>query len=291
LKNRGFRCFGFFGDFRVLIFRPEQIQKLLNITTKDILMITKDILKFAESENFAALGFAPASDMAGAPAGHRPEDLLPGARGLVSFAVSVPRSVYRTPVHAEEMVCRAQSLLYRRLDSIAVRIAALFEEQGEQALPVFGCSPMEINRRGDVAGYLNQVRMAAAAGIGVIGRNGLLINSRYGSRLMLGGVVTTALLPALRRRGPKEPGCPSNCRICAEACPVRAIDPDSAQVNVMRCLAHTAHTPLMSKIDFMVRRAVRPDSAAQLMNHTALDEHTLHICSLCVALCPYDLDD
>ncbi len=155
-------------------------------------MITENIQKIAASENFAALGFAPASEMAGAPAGHRPEDLLPGARGLISFAVPLPRAVYRTPVHAEEMVCRSQSLLYRRLDSAAVRIAALLEEEGEQALPVFGCSPMEINRRGDVAGYLNQIRMGAAAGIGVIGRNGLLIHSRYGSRLMLGGVVTTA---------------------------------------------------------------------------------------------------
>jgi epoxyqueuosine reductase len=282
----GFGVSVFFGDFRVLFFRPEQILQLLNIKTKDILMITRDIQKFAESENFAALGFAPASDMAGAPAGHRPEDLLPGARGLVSFAVSVPRAVYCTPVHAEEMVCRAQSLLYRRLDSIAVRIAALLEEQGKQALPVFGCSPMEINRRGDVAGYLNQVRMAAAAGIGAIGRNGLLINSRYGSRLMLGGVVTTALLPALRRREPKEPGCPSNCRICVDACPVHAIDPEKQEIQVMRCLAHTARTPLMSWPEFIFRRAVRPDSAARLMNQTALDEHSLHVCSRCVALCP-----
>jgi epoxyqueuosine reductase QueG len=254
-------------------------------------MITKDIQQIAESENLAGLGFAPALDMAGAPAGNRPEDLLPGARGLISFAVPVPRSVYRTPAHAEEMVCRTQSQLYRRLDSIAIRIAALLEDQGEQALPIFGCSPMEINRQGDVAGYINQIRMGTAAGIGVIGRNGLLINSRYGSRLMLGGVVTTALLPALRRTGPKESGCPSNCRICVDACPVRAIDPDAARVDVMRCLAHTARTPLMSKLDFMVRRAVRPDSAARLMNHTALDEHTLHVCSLCVALCPYGLDD
>ena len=187
-------------------------------------MITKDIQQIAESENLAALGLAPASDMAMAPAGHRPEDLLPGARGLISFAVPVPLSVYRTPVHAEEMVCRTQSLLYRRLDSIAIRIAALLEEQGEQALPVFGCSPMEINSRGDVAGYLNQIQMGAAAGIGVIGRNGLLIHSRYGSRLMLGGVVTTARLPALRRSKSRETGCPANCRICIEACPVHAID-------------------------------------------------------------------
>ena len=254
-------------------------------------MITKDIQAIAGSEQLAGLGFAPASAMAGAPAGHRPEDLLPGARGLISFAVPVPRSVYRTPVHAEDMVCRTQSLLYRRLDSIAVRIAALLEEQGEQALPVFGCSPMEVNRKGDVAGYLNQIQMGAAAGIGVIGRNGLLIHSRYGSRLMLGGVVTTAVLPVLRRSNSRESGCPSNCRVCVDACPVHAIDPEKGEVRVMRCLAHTARTPLMSWPEFVLRRAVRRDSAARLMNQTALDEHSLHVCSRCVTLCPYGADD
>jgi epoxyqueuosine reductase QueG len=254
-------------------------------------MIIEDIRSIAEAESLAVLGFAPASDMYGAPAGHRPEDLLPGARGLISFALPLPRSVYRIPAHGEEMVCRAQSLLYRRLDSIAVRIAALLEDQGEQALPVFGCSPMEINSAGDVGGYLNQIRMAEAAGIGAIGRNGLLIHSRYGSRLMLGGVVTTALLPSLRRSKTREPGCPSNCRICADACPVGAIDPDAQRVDVMTCLEYTARTPLMSRLRFGLLRAFRPEAAARLLNHTALDEHTLHVCSRCVALCPYGLED
>ncbi len=254
-------------------------------------MITEEIRKIADTENLALLGFAPAPDLDGEPAGHRPGDLLPGARGLISFAIPVPRAVYRMPVHSADTVCRAQSQLYRRLDSIALRIAALLEDQGEQALPIFGCSPMEINGNGDVAGYFNQIRMGAAAGIGVVGRNGVLINSRYGSRLMLGGVVTTALLPGLRSAGPKEPGCPANCRICADACPVKAIEPEKPKVHIMRCLAYASRQPLMSRLEFVIRRALRPESAARLMNQTALDEHTLNVCSRCVALCPYGLED
>jgi epoxyqueuosine reductase QueG len=210
---------------------------------------------------------------------------------LIGFAIPVPRSVYRIPQHAPDMVCRTQSLLYRRLDTVALRIAAQLEEEGEQALPVFGCSPMEVNRNGDVAGYLNHIQMGAATGIGVVGRNGLLINSRFGSRLMLGGVVTTALLPSLRYTGPKEPGCPSNCRICVDACPVRAIDPENNRIHTMRCLAYTARTPLMSSIRFGLLRAFRPGAAARLMNQAALDEHSLHVCSRCAALCPYGLED
>ena len=250
-------------------------------------MITTEIRRIAKYEQLAALGFAPASELDGEPRGYRPADFLPGARGLVGFALPVPRAVYRIPAHAEDMVCRAQSLVYRRLDSISLRIAGLLEGHGEQAIPVFGCSPMAINARGDIAGYVNQIRIAEAAGIGTVGRNGLLIHPRYGARLMLGAVVTTAAFPRPRRSGTAPIGCPPDCRICVDACPVRAIDPDGKKIRIMRCLAHTSRTPLMSRLEFAVRRALRPESAARLMNQTALDEHTLHICSRCVALCPY----
>jgi Fe-S-cluster-containing hydrogenase component 2 len=72
-----------------------------------------------------------------------------------------------------------------------------------------------------------------------------------------------------------------------DACPVHAISPDENRVDIMRCLAHTARMPLMPKIQFLFLRASRPRAAARLMNLTAMDDHTLHVCSRCVALCPY----
>ncbi|MGD0273680.1 MAG: hypothetical protein ABSB96_08130 [Gaiellaceae bacterium] len=255
--------------------------------TTTIETVVDDIRRLAEVEGVPLLGFCAASKMANESPGYTPEDLLPGARGLVSLAVPVPHAVYRTPKNAPEMICRAQSLCYRRLDELSVRIAALLEERGERAIPVFGCSPMQINKKGDIAGYLNHIRMGELAGIGVRGRNGILVNSRYGARLMLGGVVTTAPLPEIRYPDIDEPGCPPGCRICADVCPVRAIDPTGERVKIMRCLNHTSRTALMSKSRFVMLRAIRPRSAARLMNLTSLDEHTLHVCSKCVALCPY----
>ena len=99
--------------------------------------------------------------------------------------------------------------------------------------------------------------------------------------------MTTAPLPEIASPGRDEPGCSPSCRICAEACPVGAIDPDGKRVAVMRCLNHTSRTALMSKPRFALLRSVRPQAAARLMNSAALDEHTLHVCSKCVALCPY----
>ena len=254
-------------------------------------MIVDEIRKIAKAEDVAVLGFGPAAAMADEPAGYRPEDVLPGARGLICFGIPLPRAVYQTPSNAEEVVCRAQSHHYRRLDTLSLRLAALLEEHGQQALPIFGCTPLGINEKGDVTGYLNQIRMGEVTGIGVIGRNGLLIHSRYGSRLMLGAVVTTAALSKASYPPQEGPGCPPDCRVCIDACPVGAISLDEKRVRVMRCLGYTSRAPLMSKPKFFFLRAVRPAAAGRLINRTAMDEHILHVCSRCVALCPYGEGD
>jgi epoxyqueuosine reductase QueG len=134
---------------------------------------------------------------------------------------------------------------------------------------------------------VNQLRMGELAGIGRIGRNGLLLHGPYGARLMLGSVLTTIELPALRVPNVEHADCPQGCRICIESCPVKAISRRTRQVDVMRCLAYAARTPLMSKLSFALLGKVRPAAAARLMNLRAFDEHTMHICSRCVAACPY----
>lgn len=251
-------------------------------------VIVDDVRKIAEAEDVPVLGFGPASAMADEPPGHQPENLLPGAQSIICFGIPVPRGVYQLPTHGVEMIWRTQNLYYRRLDTLSAHFAALTEEFGEKAVPIYGCLPMGMNARGEVVGYLNQIRMGEVTGIGTIGRNGLLVHSQYGARLMLGGLVTTALLPAARYPEIHEPGCPPDCRICVESCPVGAISVDEKRVNIMRCLRYTARTPLLPKLKYITLRAFQPSSAVRLMNQTAFDEHTLHICSQCVALCPYD---
>jgi len=250
-------------------------------------MVVDEIRKIAEDEDIPVTGISPASKMANELPGHRPDDFLPGARSLICFGIPVPRGVYQMPTCGLETVWRSQNLHYRRLDTLSIRFAALLEENGERAVPIYGCMPLDMNEKGTVVGYLNQIRMGEVTGIGVIGKNGLLLNSRFGSRLMLGGVLTTAILPTMCYPEIKEPGCPSDCRICVDSCPVNAIMPGKKQVKIMCCLQYTARTPFMSRAKFLLLRAFNPSAAARYMSLTSFDEHTFHICSKCVALCPY----
>jgi epoxyqueuosine reductase QueG len=250
-------------------------------------MIANQILQIAEEENVSVFGIGPALAMAEEKPGHRPDDLLPGTKSLICFGLAVPRGVYSMPTYRLETAWRSQNLYYRRLDTLSVRFAALLEENGAKAVPIYGCMPLGMNQKGVVVGYLNQMRMGEVTGIGVIGKNGLLLNSRFGSRLMLVGVLTTAALPEMRYPDTDEPGCSTDCRICADACPVNAIMPDKKQVKIMRCLGYTAQTHFMSRPKFLLLRAFNPQAAARYMSLTSFDEHTFHICSKCVALCPY----
>ncbi len=249
--------------------------------------IAERLFALAESEGIPVMGMGPCAALENEPPGYRPQDLLRGARSLVCFGIPVPDAVYFAGSHRIEMVWRSQNLLYRRLDAMSLRLAQILEQTGVRALPIFGCMPQAIDKRGALVGYLNMIRMGEVVGIGVIGRNGLLLNSRYGSRLMLGGLVTTADLPFARSGETREPGCPADCRICMDACPVNAIPGKRGRVRIMRCLGYTARTPIMSRLRFGLLSKLNPVAAARYMNPRAFDEHTMHVCSRCVALCPY----
>jgi epoxyqueuosine reductase len=251
------------------------------------MMTGEQMVAIAKDEAVPVFGIGPAAQMADAPPGYRPADFIPGVQSIICFGIPIPRDVFKTPHYGLETTWRSQNLLYRRLDTLALRFANLIEESGARTIPVYGCMPLGVNQRGTVVGYVNQIRMAEIAGIGTIGKNGMLIHSRYGSRLMLGGLLTTASLAAIHYPDDAQPGCPSNCRICADECPVHAIMPERRQVKIMRCLRYTARTPMMSRLKFLYLRARNPKAAARYMSITAFDEHTFHICSKCVAVCPY----
>ncbi len=76
---------------------------------------------------------------------------------------------------------------------------------------------------------------AAAAGIGWVGKNTLVIHPRLGSWLLLGGIASTLHIPPPPAQRPMDDHC-GTCTRCIDACPTAAITPYA--VDARRCLSY-----------------------------------------------------
>lgn len=105
------------------------------------------------------------------------------------------------------------------------------------------------------------------AGLGWIGKNSLLLNRKIGSFLFLGGIFTTADLPA------DEPGLDhcGRCRKCIDACPTVAIT-ENRFIDSNKCIAF--HT--------IENKSVVPETVA------AGTGRWIAGCDICQNVCPWN---
>lgn len=115
-------------------------------------------------------------------------------------------------------------------------------------------------------GELVDVAVAQRAGLGFIGRNGLLITEEYGSYVYLGEIITNIEF---------EPdqevsfGC-GDCTRCVDACPTDALLGDG-RMNAQRCLSYQTQT-----------KGYMPKEYRRNMGHV------IYGCDICQIVCPYN---
>lgn len=114
------------------------------------------------------------------------------------------------------------------LDRIALMVMNLIQERGYQALPVPSSQTIDWKAQ---KGHLSHKDVALAAGLGWAGRNNLLVNGRYGSRIRLVTVLTD--LPLICDR-PLAEDC-GECRECLSACPAGAIRENREEFRHLDC--------------------------------------------------------
>jgi epoxyqueuosine reductase len=108
---------------------------------------------------------------------------------------------------------------------------------------------------------------AARAGLGFVGKNGLLIVPGQGSFLLLGEVVTTLALPP----GEALPGRCGACTLCLDACPASAF-PRPFVLDARRCVAY---------LTIELRGPVPAEQRASVGEH-------LFGCDDCQTVCPFN---
>ena len=175
-------------------------------------------------------GIAAAEAFTSAPEGFKPEDAFPGCRSVIVLGAPMPKEAIQGEDTTGFIDIRNE--VNAKLSETAKAIVKLLKAEKHKAKAISGMSGKYVD--GFTHGPISLKHAAELAGLGVIGRNYLLINREYGTLLWLNAVLTDAELTPDERL---QFSVCENCNICAEACPVGALDMPGA-VNKKGCSGH-----------------------------------------------------
>jgi len=108
---------------------------------------------------------------------------------------------------------------------------------------------------------------ALMCGLGFMGKNGLLINKRYGSYVFIGEFLFEKRLPELLH---KTDGTCLNCGACIKACPTNAI-------------CHSG-TDIRNCLSFISQKKKKAEEDTSLLS----EHRTLWGCDICQQVCPHN---
>jgi epoxyqueuosine reductase len=114
------------------------------------------------------------------------------------------------------------------LDTIGLVLSSAIQEKGYRAMPIAASQILDWKNQ---KGHLSHKHVARAAGLGWIGRNNLLVNEQFGSRIRLVTVLTDLPFDA---GSPLEKDC-GPCRACIKVCPAGAIKEKQEDFDHLRC--------------------------------------------------------
>lgn len=180
--------------------------------------INSELSYLALSLGLHSLGCAPASAYTGAPEGHRPEDILPGAKSVITFAYRLNSGPLDNLPGTRNQYMLEFTAANLTLVQSAHKIARLLEDRG---YPSAGIGPeAEIGDLARLKGDFSHKHSAVICGLGAFGINNLLQVKKYGPRVRLASVITRA---ELKYNSPLQESICAGCLECVARCPSGAL--------------------------------------------------------------------
>ena len=186
-------------------------------------MISSDMVKEKIIKNGADIcGIAPLSRFEDAPKGFHPSDIYPDCRSVIVFASHFPSSTLQAKSNSPYTFVR--NIMVQKLDLISFYLSDELEKDGVTSVPIPSSDPYDYwdEKRNHGRGILSLKHAGALAGLGIIGKNTLLVNDRYGNMIWLGAVLVSADLKPDPTASYKV--CPDKCSVCINSCPQDALD-------------------------------------------------------------------
>lgn len=224
-----------------------------------------------------------------APIGFRPMDIMPSAKSVLVFAKPLPLAVFLVPNRFNNIYYqRAAYMYYLLMDRVADGASMILQEEGHLSLPIPSYSPLRFHE-GEPRGVISLKHAAAEAGLGVIGRNTLLINRKYGNIMRLGALMTEMEWPEYSSNTDYRP-CPEGCFACESACPIGAIKESGLDkiACLGRCIKHTMLPPsfMLPVVKKVVARSKMLTRFMELISLNFFETYGIG-CLACLIACPH----
>ncbi|MFW9969834.1 MAG: epoxyqueuosine reductase [Candidatus Odinarchaeota archaeon] len=167
-------------------------------------------------------GFAPVDRFDKAPSGFHPLDIYKECKTVIVFAKKVPWSTLKPTTLIP--YSHFSSIVISEVDLLTLKIVRMFEDINIGCVPIPTDDPYEHWEPERLYGraILSLRHAGHFAGLGVLGKNTLLINEKYGNMIQLGAVLVNVGLDGDSLVDYE--GCISDCKICLDSCPQGALD-------------------------------------------------------------------
>lgn len=243
--------------------------------------IRREISDLLTNEGISFYGVATAKQLPSLPESLSPRALLKDAKSVICYGVQIPKGLIYAESNSLGLYWRYCNTQYRMLDSVSNRLCSCLEERNCSAIPVYSCFPWKVVNR-EFWGRLPLVYWAEEAGLGRLAKCGLLITPQYGTRILLGGLITTQELEPNTKLN--EDVCPPDCFDCIDACPAKAIE-RTGKVDHNLCIRYSTSNPLLALV--LDNQEIRKNySFETLLNTMAIDDHGTYLCIECMKACP-----
>lgn len=213
-----------------------------------------------------ALGYNSGFEHQNIPERIDPSLKQPGAQSIIAIALAYPtKASYEIPRDDKRGQFARASWGIDYHDILQEKLQQLIAFIRKQAADDAEAEHWALRPQVDT-GELVDVAVAQRAGLGFIGRNGLLITEEFGSWVYLGEIVTNIPFE------PDQPvpfGC-GDCTRCITACPTNALLGDG-RMNAKRCLSYQTQTKGMMPTEY--RKKIR---------------NVIYGCDICQQVCPYN---
>ena len=155
---------------------------------------------------------------------------------MIVFAKRVPSEV----LSAKNCIpyTHLSEVIVGEVDSLGAKICLKLEDLGIGAVPIPSDDPSEYWEAENkyARGILSLRHAGYLAGLGVLGKNTLLINEKYGNMIQIG-----AVLVDIQLKGDPIANysiCTEKCNICINSCPNEALDGVTVNQKLCRTLSN-----------------------------------------------------